>query len=303
MVDSDIGSGLTITGTQQVNGNQNVAGIITVQSSSALTPTTGQSVALIDAGTSSETDLDGPLLQIYNPGSDQPLPTIGSWASGSGAPYYVFASTGGLWSFVKAANLTNAQILQGGPGYLILNGDAGSPPNLMVDSGKNFEGVAFGGYGLAIQTISGGSRIGQIVTYNGVNTAGLGVPAIYGAISQVNVTSTANASLLSYTPPAQAGTYRVLLAVTVSSATSGVVSLTLTWKNAYSVSESAIAILLFQNQVATPATSFTTSAAGYYAGDQVIDIDNSQTPIVLGWVGGGTITAKVSATIEQMAHP
>jgi hypothetical protein len=134
----------------------------------------------------------------------------------------------------------------------------------------------------------------------GISTAGLGLPTIYAATKQKSETGSADANVMTYAPPSTAGQYRLTVTAEVASATSGVISFTLTWQDSQGNLHSNIALLMFQNQVATPATTFTTSAAGYYSIDFTFSIDNSGTSIVLKWVGGGTSAAKVSSALEQL---
>lgn len=143
--------------------------------------------------------------------------------------------------------------------------------------------------------------LSQTVTnYNGVATAGGGVAAILGFTSQKAETGSADANVLTVTPPAAAGTYRVSVVVSVSSATSGVISWTLTYKDSNANTQTAVAQQIFQQGTAAPNTTFTTSAAGNYYGNVLIDVDNSATAIVVKWVGGGTTAAKMTASIQRL---
>lgn len=121
-----------------------------------------------------------------------------------------------------------------------------------------------------------------------------------GLTAQKTETGSADASVLSLTPVAAAGTYRACLNASVSSATSGIIAWTLSYKNSNSVAQTNDTMPLFQQGTAAPNTTFTTSAAGEYQGCWQFDIDNSATAIVVKWVGGGTTAAKVSATIERL---
>jgi hypothetical protein len=145
-------------------------------------------------------------------------------------------------------------------------------------------------------TVSPSSGIG-VVTVSVTKT----YPIIVGTPTlQKAETQAADASVFTYTPPAAVHTYRLSFTANVTSATSGVISFTLTWKSADGAQQTNVALLFFQNQVATPATTFTTSAAGYYTGDQTFDVDNSGGAITLKWVGGGTTVATVSAVLELL---
>lgn len=131
-------------------------------------------------------------------------------------------------------------------------------------------------------------------------TAGLGVPVTLGVTSQKSETGSADANVLTVTPAAAVGTYRACVVVSVSAATSGVISWTLSWTDSNSTAQSNVAQDLFQQGTSAPATSFTTSAAGNYNGCTTFDVNNAGSNIVIKWVGGGTTTAKASATIERL---
>lgn len=143
-------------------------------------------------------------------------------------------------------------------------------------------------------------KTGRFGTYAGIATAGIGSTTVYGATSQKAETTTADANVLTYTPPAVAGTYRVEVAISVASATSGVISYTVSWTDSNGNAQSNIAGPLFQYGTAAPNTTFTTSAAGNYSGFMDIDVNNAAASIVVKWVGGGTTSAKMSATVEQV---
>jgi hypothetical protein len=135
---------------------------------------------------------------------------------------------------------------------------------------------------------------------NNLTLAGQGFPAILGITSQKSETTTADANVLTVTPASAAGTYRACVVVSVSAATSGVISWTLSWTDSNGAAQSNIAQDLFQQGTAAPNTTFTTSAAGNYNGCTTFDVNNGGANIVVKWVGGGTTTAKMSATIERI---
>lgn len=135
---------------------------------------------------------------------------------------------------------------------------------------------------------------------NGETLAGFGVPFVRGVTSQKAETGTADASVLSVTPAATIGTYRVSIAASVSTATSGVIGFTLSYTDSNGTAQANVAISIFQLGTALPALTFTTSAASEYYGDIYIDINNAQAAILVKWVGGGTTAAKVSAIVERM---
>jgi hypothetical protein len=147
---------------------------------------------------------------------------------------------------------------------------------------------------------SGSLQLLKITKYNAISTTGIGTVPVYGATSQKAETTTADANVLTYTPPATAGTYRVNVNISVSSATAGVIAWTLSWTDSNGNAQANIAMPLFQHGTAAPNTTFTTSVAGNYTGTSTIDINNAAASIIVKWVGGGTSAAKISAVIEQL---
>jgi len=125
-------------------------------------------------------------------------------------------------------------------------------------------------------------------------------PLNLGSTSQKSETTSADANVLTVTPPPVVGTYRACVSVSVSAATSGVIGWTLSWTDSNGNAQSNIAEPLFQSGTAAPALTFTTSAASEYDACHTFDINNAAANIVVKWVGGGTTTAKMSASIERI---
>lgn len=144
------------------------------------------------------------------------------------------------------------------------------------------------------------SQNGKTILYNNIATKGIGTVPIYNATSQKTETTTADPNIVTYTPPASAGTYRISYVASVASASSGVISFTVSYTDSQGTAKSNLAMPLFQQGTAAPNTTFTTSAAGEYSGDFLIDVNNAQAKIIVKWVGGGTSSEKVSSTIEQL---
>lgn len=140
------------------------------------------------------------------------------------------------------------------------------------------------------------AKMTQIST-NDSNSQAVGVIA---KTSQKNETTTPDNLVVNIVPSSIASTYRACVVISVSAATSGVISWTLSWTDSNGATQSNIAQDLFQQGAAAPNTTFTTSAAGNYNGCTVFDVNNSGTGITVKWVGGGTTTAKMSATIERI---
>lgn len=145
--------------------------------------------------------------------------------------------------------------------------------------------------------LASGATVSQ---YNGINTAGNGIDAIHGATSQKTETG-ADTNVLTFTPPASAGSYRIRFVMSVSAANAATLGWTVTYKDSNGSAQSPANLALTQLGTAAPALTFTTSAAGDYHGEADIDVDNSATAIVVKLTFSGTsFTAKVSATIERI---
>jgi hypothetical protein len=140
---------------------------------------------------------------------------------------------------------------------------------------------------------------GTLTQINGIATAGNGVVAIHGSTSQ-KAESAADTNVLTFTPPALAGSYRLRFTLAVSAAAAAVVGWTATWKDSNGNAKSPTNLALFQAG-ATAGLTFTTSTTDNFYGEAQIDIDNSATNIVVKFtLGSGTITAKASASIERV---
>lgn len=140
-------------------------------------------------------------------------------------------------------------------------------------------------------TVGGPFTVGQLANKNLVG---------YAATSQ-KAESAADASVLSFIPPAVAGSYRLRFVMSVSAANAATLGWTATWKDSNGNAQTPTNLALFQEGTALPALTFTTSAAGDYYGYADIDIDASATSIVVKLTFTGTsFAAKVSATIERL---
>lgn len=152
--------------------------------------------------------------------------------------------------------------------------------------------------GTSVATSCTKGQLIQVVAGNAVPTcASLGYA---GNTSQKSESGSADGSVLAFTPAASAGMYRVCFDASVSAATSGVIAWTLSWTDSNGNAQSNVQMPLYQQGVAAPALSFTTSAAGNYNNCATIDVNNAAAAITVKWVGGGTTTAKVSATAERL---
>lgn len=113
-------------------------------------------------------------------------------------------------------------------------------------------------------------------------------------------TQAADASVLSFTPPLAKGMYEVMIVCNVSSATAGIIGFQISYKDSNGKTVTNQPISLTQGGTAAPALTFTTSAISQYFADVVIEVDNSQTAIIINWVGGGTTVALVSISLQRM---
>lgn len=136
--------------------------------------------------------------------------------------------------------------------------------------------------------------------YNNITTAGNGLTSIYGSTSQ-KTESAADTNVLTFTPPATVGSYRIRFVMSVSAANAATLGWTATWTDSNGNAQTPTNLALTQSGAAAPALTFTTSAAGNYYGYADIDTNNAATAIVVKLTFAGTsFTAKVSATIERV---
>lgn len=140
-----------------------------------------------------------------------------------------------------------------------------------------------------------------ITVYYGRLALGLGVSPIYAATKQKAETG-ADASLLSYTPPATPGSYEMAFSADVSAATSATgFGWTATWKDSNGHAQAPTNIAIATLGVAAHSLTVTAAANGHYSGGVEFDIDNSATAIVVKTTFGGTSIAYLaSAWIKQV---
>lgn len=210
--------------------------------------------------------------------------------SGTGATCTLQGGTG------QGANNGGDAFVQAGSGGAGGNTNGGNTH--IVGGAKNASG-ANGSVLIGDTQTTAIQLVAPITNVNGT-VAGQGVSAVRGVTSQKAETALDN-SVLSLTPPATAGSYRLRAVISVSAAASAVLGWTATWKDSNGAAQSPTNLSLFAQGTAAPALTFTTSAAGNYSGETNIDIDNSATAIMIKFtLASGTVTAKVTATIEQI---
>lgn len=111
----------------------------------------------------------------------------------------------------------------------------------------------------------------------------------------------ADTNLLTYTPAASAGIYRISVCLDVSAASSATLGFTATWKNSNGAAQAPTNLSLFKTGTAAPALTFSAAANGVYHATTVISVDNSATNIVVKTTFSGTSVAyKASVTIERL---
>jgi hypothetical protein len=156
---------------------------------------------------------------------------------------------------------------------------------------------------IAVAQVNSGTGASSSTFFRGDNTwSAISASTLtgYAATSQKSETA-ADTNVLTFTPPASAGSYRLRFVMSVSAANAATLGWTATWKDSNGNAQAPTNLALFQTGVAAPALTFTTSAAGNYHGYADIDIDNSATNIVTKLTFAGTsFAAKVSATIERL---
>jgi hypothetical protein len=236
--------------------------------------------------------------------------TAGGIAFGDGTAFTGAASSAGLYanasSFidlitattdlgaaVAESSILSANVIPKGIGT-----NPGIAASTITDNGTTVATTEAVNFGSAAQFVI--SAAGLPTKSNALTLAGQGFSSILGITSQKAETAAADASVLSVTPAAAVGTYRLTVSISVSAATSGVIGWTATWTDSNGNAQAPAELELFQNATAAPALTFTTSAAGNYHSTAVIDINAAGTAIVIKWIGGGTTTAKMSAIIERI---
>lgn len=288
-------------GTQQLNG-----GTIQVQNQIQLaTGATGTLDVLVTA----ESTADGILyydnrssahsIKIgYNNNNPLAIAPSGALSAALGIQFYSGSALGAS-TLITAFNGGGALLSYDGTNWIWGNTAGGNIWSYRNDSGSFNFNLQHGTFVLSNFAGSGSG----IVTYNGVNTAGIGVPAIYAATKQKSETQAADATVVTLTPATVSATMRLTYSAAVSTESSSTIGFTVSYKDANGTSVTTQGLPLMILNSGNLATSYTgrSSAPERFSGTFDIDIDNSGTAVTIGWLGGGTTTAaKVSATIEQL---
>lgn len=139
----------------------------------------------------------------------------------------------------------------------------------------------------------------SISSYNGLTTAGQGVPVLLSAPA-ISATKTANFTAISLTPAAVAGQYRVDGVITTTSATNtGTVQFTVDYVDSQGITHTADVIPLVDAAGAI-ATTKTGASKEYCAVSRFISVNNSATAIVLKVVITGSVSYTVAGSIERV---
>lgn len=215
----------------------------------------------------------------------------------SGATRDIIFATGNpatfQWAVKRTGPLTG---VAGNPLNWVAAADLSASPDTGIS--RVSAGVISLGNGSQADT-TGNLQLNTITKYAGAVTAGNGVSSI-SAITSQKTESAADATLLTFTPPAVAGSYRVRFVLSISAANAAVVGWAITYHDSNGTAQAPTNLSLLQLGTALPALTFTTSTTNVYSGEVNIDIDNSATNIVVKFtLGSGTITAKATATIER----
>jgi hypothetical protein len=209
----------------------------------------------------------------------------------------VFAPTSGTATFKACA--VNYSINQTGGANGAVTGLMVNATETAVGGTHNLLDLQAGAAGTTSKFAINNS--GRVVTCNGEATAGVGTTYARGATSQKAEVG-ADANVLTVAPAAAVGTYRITIVISVSAATSATLGWTATWTDSNGNAQTPTNLALTQSGVAAPALTFTTSAAGNYYGEAIIDVNNAGTSIVVKTTFAGTSVAyKVTATIERIA--
>lgn len=144
------------------------------------------------------------------------------------------------------------------------------------------------------------SFAGKFTTYNNVATAGLGMPALY-AQPAISATKTGNFTVLTYTPPATAGVYRVGAAITTTSSTNtGTLQCTLDYTDSQGTAHTADVIPI-EGAAGTYGTTATAAASKeFHCAPTEFTVNNAAAAVTLKVVIVGAVSYTVTGTIEQL---
>lgn len=235
---------------------------------------------------------------IYN-ASGLSIATSGTTDTTSGVRWQVGSVTLDLGAYASGSTyLQNRALANYGTWYPILINPAGG--NVILGGSSSTvtvtNALSVGGTSTLTGTVT---QTAKTTTYNNIATAGEGVPAIYSAPA-ISATKTANFTVLTYTPPASAGLYRIYGVITTTSATNtGTVQFTVDYKDSQGTVHTAD-VLPLTGAAGTIATTQSGASKEYEMVPRMISVDNSATSIVVKVVITGSVSYTTAATVEQL---
>ena len=175
--------------------------------------------------------------------------------------------------------------------------------NTYLDAATNSQALYLANNaGIAIYLVVPARFQNIITAFKGISTAGLGVPAIYGVTLQKSETGAADNNVLTYTPPAVAGSYRASMSFDVSASTAGICGWTISYKDSNGAVQTPTNIIMFASGILAGGLTLTVAANGHYFGYMDFDIDNSATNIVFKFTyTSGTLAGNLTVRLEQLA--
>lgn len=206
-----------------------------------------------------------------------------------------------LWARCDTPNVSFTQTLN--TGIHVFTPTKGAASTITEWNGIKIEAGPTAGSTFGIKQVGTDALFfgGKITTYNNVATAGEGLTSVRASTLQRSE-SGADANVLTLTPPAIAGMYRLTFVLDLSAANAATLGWTATWKESNGLAKAPTNLPLTQNGTAAPALTFTTSATDTFSGSYNINIDNSATNIVIKLTFSGTsFTGKVTANIERIS--
>lgn len=149
-------------------------------------------------------------------------------------------------------------------------------------------------------SIFGGIGVtGKVTAYNSSVTAGMGVPAIYGA-RPTPASVAGNSSVIAYVPTSVAGMYRTNGVITTTSGTNtGTLQLTLDYVDSFGTTHTGDIIPLNDSASGLVAASVT-GASKEFDGNKSFTINNSGTVVALKVVTSGSVSYTATGTVEQL---
>lgn len=141
---------------------------------------------------------------------------------------------------------------------------------------------------------------GTISKYNNISTGGIGVPAIYNATKEKSETG-ADVNLVTYTPPASTGSYRISVNFCVSAASSATLGWTATWTDSNTHAQAPTNMQMFTVGASTTSTTVSAAANSCYYSSVPIDVSSGAVKIIVKTTFSGTsIAYKATGIIEQL---